>query len=513
MSYKLIPLLVTRTSFDMDPFVVTTLGRKTFRTRVVRHNLNPVYDEKLVFHVLRNETGYSLGFTVVDRDSFSGNDYVGAVNLPLADVISAAPEADPETGLYNLPDPQEATDPVSKKSRFRLPLSRSASSQSLHKLSSRPQMNREPSKSALSMALPPDEFVSPPSAPAPTSVPAPTSAPSAEPFDSTSTLVGEKSPAWNNGDAVEDPLLKSFELPLDLKNKDRWEDKHKPILYIRAKYLPYRALRQQFWRGMLKQYDADESGRIDKVELTTMLDTLGSTLHESTIDGMFDRFAGDMAPEEVPSLSFDQAVICLEDQLQRTATRTMKALLTPSLSRMSTFDNGNDTSTPPSGSETPLNWEDYTLSQTPSLHLVKEGDETPPVNHDDLHDESGEEHVIEIRECPICHQPRLNKRTDADIITHVATCASQDWRQVNNIVMAGFVTSSQAHGSGTVRSSQRSAMAGIGWEPTQQTFLCRIGSQDKSTKSACRCTSGLGSDCCTRDCAHARWKSGASNGC
>lgn len=61
----------------------------------------------------------------------------------------------------------------------------------------------------------------------------------------------------------------------------------------------------------------------------------------------------------------------------------------------------------------------------------------------DLNDK-GEEHVVEIRECPICHQPRLNKRSDADIITHIATCASQDWRQVNNIVMAGFVTSSQA---------------------------------------------------------------------
>ena len=76
----------------------------------------------------------------------------------------------------------------------------------------------------------------------------------------------------------------------------------------------------------------------------------------------------------------------------------------------------------------------------------------------DLADESREEHVVEIAECPICHMPRLNARgggrgkngrkkrttTDADIITHIATCASSDWRAVNNLVMAGFVTSSQA---------------------------------------------------------------------
>ena len=74
-----------------------------------------------------------------------------------------------------------------------------------------------------------------------------------------------------------------YTLPLELKDKERWGNKHNPTLYIRAKYLPYKALRQQFWRAMLKQYDADESGLLDKVELTTMLDTLGSTLHESIV--------------------------------------------------------------------------------------------------------------------------------------------------------------------------------------------------------------------------------------
>ncbi|KAI7093330.1 hypothetical protein KC352_g39902, partial [Hortaea werneckii] len=67
---------MTRTSFDMDPFVVTSLGKKTYRTKVVKHDLNPVYDEKLVFQVQRNELSYSLSFAVVDRDKFSGNDFV-----------------------------------------------------------------------------------------------------------------------------------------------------------------------------------------------------------------------------------------------------------------------------------------------------------------------------------------------------------------------------------------------------------------------------------------------------
>jgi phosphatidylserine decarboxylase len=229
-----------------------------------------------------------------------------------------------------------------------------------------------------------------------------------------------------------------YTLPLEMKHKERWEDKHSPTLYIRAKYLPYTALRQQFWRAMLKQYDADDSGLIDKVELTTMLDTLGSTLHESTIDGFFNRFMALHNGDEL--LTFDEAVICLEDQLQATeykshSSAAASGFFTPGLQTPSA-----------SGSLTPINKNSSTAS-IPVLEtdtLGKSGEDGENIQIDDLADDSKEEHVIEIRECPICHQPKLNKRSDANIITHIATCASQDWRQVNNIVMAGFVTSSQA---------------------------------------------------------------------
>jgi len=415
----------------MDPFVVTSLGKKTYRTKTVSHNLNPVYDEKLVFQVLRHETNYSVSFTVIDKDKFSGNDYVGTISLPLEKVVAHAPQADPETGLYKLPEPSDSPGTQSqseaRRSRFRLPMSRSSSSHSLSRLA-RPSLKKENSSGSLSTK---DLPIHPA---------APTSNPSS---DSNGHLA--PGPGTPGGTIVADPMavddqdLRMFTLPLEMKHKEKWEDKHNPTLYVRAKYLPYTALRQQFWRAMLKQYDADDSGLLDKVELTTMLDTLGSTLHESTIDSFFSRFAAQHNNEGL--LTFDEAVICLEDQLQATDYKSNNGAST------SGFLTPGGAATPmmQSGDLTPIN-QNASSTSIPALetdYLGKAGEEGD-VLHDDLADDKGEEHVIEIRECPICHQPKLNKRSDANIITHIATCASQDWRQVNNIVMAGFVTSSQA---------------------------------------------------------------------
>lgn len=445
---------LTRTSFDMDPFVVASLGKKTYRTRVIRHCLNPVFNEKMIFQVLRREQTYSIAFTVIDRDKLSGNDFIASASIPLQEITDTAPQANPETGLYELKEPPDSsTMPGKSKNRFKLPLSRSSSSQSLSKLS-RLSASRTPSQG-------PESFQT---------LAAQTGYPTGlHPGDASQSPTGGDAPEGTEGD----PDLHSFTIPLKLKNQEKWEDKHGPELIIRAKYVPYPALRQQFWRAMLKQYDTDESGRISKVELTTMLDTLGSTLKESTIDSFFKRFPHVSSGDDNGDLTYDEAVICLEDQLQiKSRQPVMDRDVTPGLSPTKSLPSGGlDTTstttlvaatgalTPISttssvtatGSSTPVEPE-TTSSREQSrsrvdLHniddLGRSGEEGEYFDRDDLNDR-GEEHVVEIMECPICHQPRLNRRSDADIITHVATCASQDWRQINNIVMAGFVTPSQA---------------------------------------------------------------------
>ncbi|KAH8695010.1 putative phosphatidylserine decarboxylase Psd2 [Talaromyces proteolyticus] len=429
---------MTRTSFDMDPFVVISLGRKTLRTRVIRHNLNPVFDEKMVFQVMKQEKSYTISFTVVDRDKLSGNDLVATADLPLLTLIAAAPEADPETGLYKLQEPPVAGRTMhSQKSRFRIPISRSTSSTNLSR-SSKPNLISKSSNTSLSSLAQSD--LSPPTPP------------SSVPNDGNTSLLtvsGATTPKTEEAPtsvqvSAEDEDLRVYTIPLSLKNKERWEDKYSPELFIKAKYMPYRALRQQFWRVMLKQYDADDSGRISKIELTTMLDTLGSTLKESTIDEFFSRFTPANQSSDTVDLTFDQAVICLEDALQKVQRHNFAA------SGISTTENRSPDDS--SGVDIPSDTTDLSEVQSdprqPDITNLLEMDQPSPgfgeLAPDDLIDERGEEHIIEIAECPLCHQPRLGKRSDADIIAHLATCVSQDWRQVDNLVMGGFVTSSQA---------------------------------------------------------------------
>lgn len=501
---------MTRTSFDMDPFVVTSLGKKTYRTKVVRHELNPVYDEKLVFQVQKHELNYSLSFAVVDRDKFSGNDFVGTGLFPVQKVRSLAPVADEETGLYRLPDPDAVTDADTRRRKWRVPMSRStsqnnvsrsrnSSSKDLSRLSrttSNASLNNSSSSygSSSGMGTPgklhrqgsDPGLLTDGQRPAVTSYPSTASYNTSTFSRSTGDVQATPPKHQEQEDGSDESGLYYYELPLELKNKSRWEDKHNPTLYIRAKYLPYQALRQQFWRVMLRQYDADESGKIDKVELVTMLDTLGSTLHNTTINSFFRRFQDVNGGEEF--LTMDQAVICLEEQLQRTqetqsqmhrphwrrkrdpTTSTANVRLQRQNSNSSPDDSPLTGGTPyltsnvstsssaiPTLSVSDLSAAGERGERLPSDDLAG-SDAGPKASNEDLNltdteaaDDSSDgkdvEHVVEIHECPICHLPRLSRgrrTTDADIITHVATCASSDWRAVNNLVMAGFVTSSQA---------------------------------------------------------------------
>jgi phosphatidylserine decarboxylase len=81
-----------------------------------------------------------------------------------------------------------------------------------------------------------------------------------------------------------------------------------------AKYQPYDALRQQFWRPSLKQYDTDDTGTLSRIGLTSMLDSLGSTLSAEIDNSFFTRNGKKPVEDE---LTVDEAIWCLEMRVGR----------------------------------------------------------------------------------------------------------------------------------------------------------------------------------------------------
>lgn len=283
----------TRTGFDMDPFVVISFGKKTFRTPHVRHNLNPVFNERIMLPVLQHEQNYTLDFTVIDKDKFSDNDLVGKTFYNVKDIIEQTPLPNPHTQLYDL-----------------------------------------------------------------------------------------TAPYFTDGET------QSYELPLALVDKD-YIGKHNTTLTIRYRYLPYGALRQQFWRGLIKIFDTDNSNSMNFYEISELLEAIGSTLSDHTVLSYFDKFNKNIEEED---LTIDELVMCLEEQvLKDTVAQQDK-----------TFADDND--------------------------------------HD------FDEKIFELKSCPFCDQPRMDKRDELDIITHLATCSSQAWstKSSENVIMNSFVTSKQA---------------------------------------------------------------------
>jgi phosphatidylserine decarboxylase len=256
---------------------------------------------------------------------------------------------------------------------------------------------------------------------------------------------------------------------------------------FRAKYEPYDALRQRFWRQYLLQFDSDNTGSISFTELTTMLDSLNSTLTNSTLEGYFTRFGKDPEQDE---LSFDEIIRCLEDEIKKSAAEKKHLRSEPPSGATSPSayppmapypaSDGLDESGPsaraPSGVDA-----DELAAHIKASRPTRDNDDSPngdvnvkPIQversggvdagqhlqaHDalspgstpDVSDSESDigvrgetERVVNIKSCPLCHRPRLKKKSEADILTHLAVCASADWDRVDRIVVGNYVTASQA---------------------------------------------------------------------
>ena len=103
---------VTRMGWDMDPYVKVTLGDEVKRTHVIQHNLNPVWDKQLVFHVRKSELSLPILLSVFDRDRFSFDDHVGDAKIFISELVGMTSKKDRTTEFYpdDLPAMREFKD-------------------------------------------------------------------------------------------------------------------------------------------------------------------------------------------------------------------------------------------------------------------------------------------------------------------------------------------------------------------------------------------------------------------
>lgn len=203
-----------------------------------------------------------------------------------------------------------------------------------------------------------------------------------------------------------------------------------------------------------------------------MLDSLGSTLSRATIRSFYTRFGLDPADGE---LAPDQLVQCLEAELARPVGERPRiragaegfvdpsgintpGTMTPSLdAAISMADNAQAGGFDFGG---PMQTSDSPGGKLPSVTRLPGTANAPDVPtaaaqalrqlslDSTSHDEGSPpttERVLNIKRCPFCRKPRLGKRSEVDIVTHLSICASQDWSSLNSLLVSSFVTSSQAH--------------------------------------------------------------------
>jgi phosphatidylserine decarboxylase len=207
-----------------------------------------------------------------------------------------------------------------------------------------------------------------------------------------------------------------------------------------------------------------------------MLDSLGSTLTKQTIDSYFTQ--QNLSPE-TDELTIEQLIQALEGEVKK--RKEDKNRVRPEENDMSSGSGAVTPSLQASDAIPSLELLDGQSRPNPAIALGVDGPAARPAqdpavaeldrpavvgnglpkNEVPVTDEAGipyddddeneipeeSEHlerVINVKECPLCHRPRLSKRSEVDIVTHIAVCASADWNSINRILVGNYVTASQA---------------------------------------------------------------------
>ncbi|KAK9282718.1 hypothetical protein L1049_010938 [Liquidambar formosana] len=80
--------LAVRDVMTSDPYVILALGNQSMKTRVIKNNLNPVWNERLMLSIPEHIP--PLKVLVYDKDTFTTDDFMGEAEIDILPLVSAA---------------------------------------------------------------------------------------------------------------------------------------------------------------------------------------------------------------------------------------------------------------------------------------------------------------------------------------------------------------------------------------------------------------------------------------
>ncbi|GMI83290.1 hypothetical protein like AT3G07940 [Hibiscus trionum] len=80
--------LAVRDMLSSDPYVILVCGQQSVKTRVIKNNLNPVWNESLMLSIPENVP--PLKVFVYDKDTFTTDDFMGDAEIDIQPLVAAA---------------------------------------------------------------------------------------------------------------------------------------------------------------------------------------------------------------------------------------------------------------------------------------------------------------------------------------------------------------------------------------------------------------------------------------
>lgn len=165
-------------------------------------------------------------------------------------------------------------------------------------------------------------------------------------------------------------------------------------------FIAYKAVRRNFWIKLSRAFDryfkvgnslSDGSLSLNRVEFTTMLDSIGSTFTDESIDAFF--ISEDLDSDEI-ALSYEQIHERLEQKMHGSSENIGRR----------TTDLSSDLSA---------------VNRQFSRQTT--------------------ERLCQIKFCPLCTKS-LDDNLDLQIISHVSVCSFEDYAKLDSMLLGGFLT-------------------------------------------------------------------------